>query len=50
MEIVIIVGVVLLILGLIRKVKHLITLGVILAIAAFILDYLGILSIGILPY
>jgi hypothetical protein len=46
MQLVIIVGVVLLVLGLIRKIKHLITLGVVVAVAAFILNYLGILSIS----
>jgi hypothetical protein len=46
MQIVIIVGVVLLVLGIIRKIKHLITLGVVVAVAAFVLNYLGILSIG----
>jgi hypothetical protein len=32
-------------LGIIRKIKHLITLGIVVAVAAFILNYLGILSI-----
>jgi hypothetical protein len=45
MQIAIIVGVVLLVLGIIRKIKHLITLGIVVAVAAFILNYLGILSI-----
>ncbi|MGN0426490.1 MAG: hypothetical protein ACI4F0_01700 [Agathobacter sp.] len=45
MQAVIVIGVVLLVLGLIRKVKHLITLGVVVAIAALILNYFGILSI-----
>lgn len=46
MQLVIVVGVILLILGLIRKIKHLIGLGIILAAVAFVLNYLGILSIG----
>jgi hypothetical protein len=45
MQIAIIVGVVLLVLGIVRKIKHLITLGIVVAVAAFILNYLGILSI-----
>jgi hypothetical protein len=45
MQIAIIVGVVLLVLGIIRKIKHLITLGIVVAVVAFILNYLGILSI-----
>jgi hypothetical protein len=45
MQLVIIVGVVLLVLGIIRKIKHLITLGVVVAVCAFVLNYLGILTV-----
>jgi hypothetical protein len=40
MQLVIIVGVVLLALGIIRKIKHLITLGVVVAVVAFIFNYI----------
>jgi hypothetical protein len=45
MQLAIIVGVVLLVLGIIRKIKHLITLGVVVAVCAFVLNYLGILTV-----
>lgn len=45
MQIAIVIGVVILALGIIRKIKRLITLGVVLAVVAFVLNYLGILSI-----
>jgi hypothetical protein len=47
MQLAIIVGVVLLVLGIIRKIKHLITLGAVVAAAAFVLNYLGILTINL---
>lgn len=50
MQIVIIIGAILLVLGLIKKIKRLITLGIIVAVVAFVLNYLGVLSIPVLPF